>query len=506
MIKHLFIVSLLSAATCLSSQAGDSIATAKHRVLVEHKSLMNEALVKARTNPALMETAHATSLTEFGVSIDWQKKSAPFVLQKGTGHFLTEIKAKSYIRLGNNTAVWGKASYMTGKNHNIVWNSVADYDLLEPDILGDTVGGNTKRERYVFEGGYSTHRGKWHMGGEMLFRAEQEYRKVDPRMRSIVSDLTLRAGAARDIASYTLALGVQGNIYRQTNSVDFYKPLGSVPEYQLMGLGEIYTRFSGDVNDLIFKGGGVKLQVDLQPQDNGIVANAWVAQHSYERVARMLNSLPLTTLYNKEAGLRLGWRHRGRLAMAVWGDLQYNRRTSDQHIAGTSSSQIYPVIAHMTMYKNNIVATSLTAMVGQEGSTTWNVKATGGYNSNRQTFVTPHRLMNYAHAFGEISGQLMRQVARQWSLTAQVNAGYYGCTSHRIAMPRANMEQHIIDMVDYNYGYLSANYTSLGALLRADFHFPRSRYSLFALASYGALLCSRHEHEHGFSFTIGINI
>ena len=75
-----------------------------------------------------------------------------------------------------------------------------------------------------------------------------------------------------------------------------------------MGLGEVYTRFSGDINDLIFKGGGIRLQFDLAPVEaySGIIANAWISQHRYERVARLLNSLPLTTLYNKEVGLKCG--------------------------------------------------------------------------------------------------------------------------------------------------------------------------------------------------------
>ena len=499
---------MIAAGLEVKAQVVDSTATAKHMALVEHLSLVNEATARMNCNPALMETAFASSLTQFGITANWQQQSEPFILQKGTGHFLAQVEADSYIRLGNNTAVWGKASYMTGRKRNIMWNSVADYDLLQPDILGDTVGGNTRRERYTFEGGYSTHRGRWHMGGEMLFRAEQEYRKVDPRMRSIVSDLTLRAGAALDIASYMLGLSVQGNIYRQTNSVDFYKPLGSVPEYQLMGLGEVYTRFSGDVNDLIFKGKGVKLQADLKPSrgKGGAIASAWVAQHSYERVARMLNSLPLTTLYNKEAGLRLGWKHNGSMVIAAWGDLQYNRRTSDQHIAGTSSSQIYPVIARMTMYKNKVFNASLTALVGRQGTTSWNVMATGGFNSNHQSFVYPHRHMNCDNAFGKLGGQVISQMSRKWTLTAQIDLGYYGNTGHSMVMPLADMEQHFIDMIDHNYSYLTACYTTADARFRVDYHFPNTRYSLYGEARGGMIVCSNREHQESFSFTIGINI
>ena len=456
----------------------------------------------------MMESAYNQSLTQFYLTADWQKKSAPFVLQKGTGHFLASVKADSYIRLGENSAVWGKASYTTGKNRGIKWNSVADYDLLEPDILGDTTGGNTRREKYVFEGGYSTHRGKWHLGGEMLFRAEQEYRKVDPRMRSIVSDLTLRAGAGYDIATYTLGFSFQGNIYRQTNSVDFYKPLGSIPEYQLMGLGEVYTRFSGDVNDLIFKGGGIKLQLDLTPGNNhsGIIANAWASQHSYERVARLLNSLPLTTLYNKELGIRAGWKHKGEMDYALWADYQFNRRSSDKHLAGTSSSQIYPVIAHLTMFKNYIINTSLTALVGHKGATSWWIKASGGYTGNRQHFVHPRRAMKYGHAFGQIEGQVSHNPSRNWTVTTQLESSYYACVNNNRLLPLADMEPHFIDMLEYNFNMLKSNYTNAGARLRADYRVGRSRYSIFGEMRYDITFCSRHEHQNHIVVSLGVNI
>lgn len=476
--------------------------------IVEHQALFNDVHKITLRNPAMMEDTYRHSLTHFYLATEWNKKSSPFILQKGTGHFLAAVKTDSYLRLGDNTAVWGKASYTTGKNHNIRWNSVADYDLLEPDILGDTLGGNTRSEIYVFEGGYSTHRGRMHMGGEMLFRAEQEFRKVDPRMRSIVSDLTMRAGAGYDIAHYTLGFSFQGNIYRQTNSVDFYKPLGSIPEYQLMGLGEVYTRFSGDVNDLIFKGGGIKLQLDLVPGSaySGIIANAWASQHSYERVARLLNSLPLTTLYNKEVGIRAGWKQNGQLDFAMWADYQFNRRSSDQHLAGTSSSQIYPVIGHLTMYKNYIINTSLNAMVGHRGTTSWWVKTIGGYSGNRQRFVHPCRAMKYGHVFGQVEGQMIHNTSKKWIIITQIEGSYHACVNNHLLLPLTDMEPQFIDMISHNYNILKSNFTHAGARLRADYHIGSSRYCIFGELQYGITISSNHKHQNHIVVSLGVHI
>ena len=151
--KNSILILLLFIAGCTTVSAQDIDSTGnRHDAIVEHQALFNDVQQISWCNPAMMESAYSHSLTHFYLASDWQKKSAPFILQKGTGHFLASVKADSYIRLGGNTAVWGKASYTTGKNHDIKWNSISDYDLLEPDILGDTIEGNTRSEKYVFEG------------------------------------------------------------------------------------------------------------------------------------------------------------------------------------------------------------------------------------------------------------------------------------------------------------------------------------------------------------------
>lgn len=480
---------------------------AKHEILAEHLSIMNESMSFAWNNPAIMEMAYKSSLTQFSTGVDWQRQSGPFELQQGTGHVLASINADTYLRLSQHSAVWGKASYMTGRMRDIKWNSVADYDILNPDILGDTVGGNTRREQYVFNGGYARNINLWRVGAQMLFRAEQEYRKTDPRMRSIVTDLTLRAGALRELGTTNLGASVEGNIYRQTSSVDFYKPMGSIPEYQLMGLGTTFTRFSGDINDLFFKGGGLKLQADVAPSNNGMFSSIWVSQHHYERVARLLNSLPLTTLYNKEIGTRLGWKHDGKLNYAIWGDVKYNRRSSDQHIAGTSSSQIYPVIAHLTMYKNHVLNTSVSGGIGaRKGEIDWIVMAQAGFSSNRHKFVQPHRSMNYSHAYGCVQGQMIASLSKSWTLTGLASISYYGNLTKKLVLPLADMEPHFIEMLSHNYRFLSADYANAATHLRADYHFPKSHYSIFVEASYGYSHCWEDECQNNLTVTIGVNL
>lgn len=173
--------------------------------LVEHTSLENLMLQESLRNPALHGIFYQRAFSQLALGIDLQRQSTAFIPEKGNGYTLPYLKVSTYHHLNDHSAVWGEASYTTGKQYDIQWNSTSDYDLLNPYILADTMGGDIRHERYWISGGYATHLGKWLLGGEMLVRAQQEYRGNDPRMRGVVTDLTLRLGGGYDLGHYRLA-------------------------------------------------------------------------------------------------------------------------------------------------------------------------------------------------------------------------------------------------------------------------------------------------------------
>lgn len=493
------ILALTAATACLAASPDST--------LTEQLSLWNGLNARAWQNPALHEAAYTRPFTTFYAEGDYRHQSERFILQHGRGHWLPQLKAESFVRLSPRTAFWGSASYTNGRNRAILWNSVADFDLLEPDILGDTIGGDTHRERYCFAGGYGTHLGRWHLGGEMDFRAEQEFRRVDPRMRSIVSDLTLRVGAGLDIKkTYTLALALEGNIYRQTNSVDFYKPLGSIPEFQMMGLGTTYERFSGDINDLYFRGGGTRAAIDVQPVGarGGLFASIDLSESRYERVARLLNSLPLSTLYRQGASAEIGYKRRGGLDWAVWAEGRFTKHSTDQHLAGTSSTQVFPILLDATVYKNYTTTAAVGAMVGQSGPSHWHARLRGGYSNSRHNVPYPRREMDYDGWFAEGGAQWMTGLGKRTTLTTEANARRDNHASGHLVLPYADMEPHFTLMMNHNYRYLTADYTTLSAQVRADHRLAHSHYGFFARAAAARTWCSTHAFAVDIDVAVGL--
>lgn len=493
--RILFIIIMCGTAAWASASNADS-------VLVEHLSLWRTIDSEARLNPALHGAAFGHSLSELTLGIDKCRQSEAFVLENGTGFQLPYLGVESFLRLSRRTAVWGTASYKTGTQHRITWNSTSDYDLLQPYVLADTLGGDTRREQYYFSGGYATRLGQWLLGAEMLFRAEQEYRDHDPRMRGVVTDLTLRIGAGRELGGYRLGVAVEGNIYKQTNSVEFYNEEGVIPEYQMTGLGTEYNRFSGDKRSLYYDGSGVALLLSASPlHRQGFYTDISLDEHRYHRKLAEYNSMPLTDLYREHAGATIGWRHEANSRWALYGSIDYTKRMGDEHVGGTSNARYFPVIACLTMYHNNILDA---AFGGHYGRRSWNVALRTGYRNQTERYAYPQRQMDYSQAYGQLKGQLFVSVSTALRLMMDAGAAYTAHLDDQVVMPYANMDAKTVRYVNHKRDYSQANYMEFGSSVRADYAWPNSRYGLFARLAAGMVTCSTGAHQTDLHASVGI--
>ena len=479
-----------------------ALASNADTALVEHTSLGQQPMVQAMLNPALHGFSYQTSYSQLALGIDMQHQSLAFVPEKGSGYILPYLKVNTHHQLNGRSTVWGEASYMTGKQHDIKWNSTSDFDLLQPYVLADTLGGDTRRERYSISGGYAASINRWLLGAEMLVRAEQEYRGHDPRMRGIVTDLTLRLGGGYDLGQYRLGAAVQGNIYKQTNSVAFYREEGVIPEYQMTGLGTEYSRFSGDKRSLYYDGGGLAVMLNAFPMhDRGPYADVTLDKRRYSRKLAEYNSMPLTDLYNEHAGATIGWKKRGNHSLAVYGHIDYTRRTGNEHIGGTSDARYFPVIACLTMYKSHILETYAGALYGRGN---WHISMRAGYREVNEEYVYPHRQMDASHVFGQLQGQCFICPSSKWMLTLNANASYCANTGDKLQMPFANMDANVTRLIQHKHKFATADYTDFGAKVRADYALRQSRYGLFVEAGGSMTLCSASEHQAALHCSIGI--
>ena len=489
--RNRHIITALLMLVSLTSHAADTDST-----LVEHTGLWQRVGELSCQNPALHGIAYRTTFSQLYLQADWQHQSLAFIPEKGDGYLLPAAHVDTYLRLNDHSTAWGHASYMNGQQRHIRWNSTSDYDLLEPYILADTVGGDTQHERYVFEGGYALHMDSWLIGAEMLFRADHEYRDIDPRMRGIANELILRLGASRQWCHYHWAFGFEGSVYKQRNTVEFYRELGVVPEYQMTGLGTDYARFSGDKRALQYNGGGIRLLFDVTPQQkDDFFAHLALGESRYHRMVTENYILPLTDLYTHSIEGRAGLMG----PLSVYADISYTKRSGDEHIIGTSATTSFPDLGVLTMYKNHRVNTSLTTIYA---ATHWQIETRVGYQSDRQTYAYPERCMNSTHAFAELTGMTFHKPTNQMLLTCVLTVAHRHGLSSDLTMPFANMSSAFIEKARHTYAFAKADYTDLLAHLRCDYQLKD--YGLFASMNAGYTTCSADAHQLSGRLSIGI--
>lgn len=488
------IYTLLLLATTVQAHAADA-----DSILVEHLGAWQSLDGEARNNPALHGQAFASSFSQLFLKADYQRQSEAFEEEEGDGFFRPAVDIETFLRLSDKTAVWGSAGYMNGQQRHVRWNSTTDYELLKPYILADSVGGNVSQERYVFSGGYATKLEQWLLGAEMLFRAEHEYRDTDPRMRGIVNDLTIRTGAAYTLWDYHWGLSLEGNIYKQTNSMVFYRELGVIPEYQMTGLGTEYARFSGDKRSLYFKGRKVLLLLDAVPTDHqGVYGHLKLGESCYRRVLADLNSMPLTDLYSNLFGAILGWKGN---RWATHADFLYTSRNGDEHIGGTAVATYFPVIGKRTMYKNNLMDASLSVLYRQQSIFCLQLK--GGYLMNHEHYVYPERRMEYSRYYGEFSGESFLSPMKRLTLQCNLNLAYYANADKRIVMPYGEMQPSFMKKIDRQYEFAKASYGKVALQVRGDYRLRKS-YALFASVGSGFVHCSAGEHQLTANVSAGV--
>lgn len=463
--RHTILLLLLLAAHAALHAQTDSLATREHGRLLATQTLGRSG------NPALMATHFATSYSEIAADFSYSSANRPLLLQTGDGERFGHVEASSYQRLSERTAVWGEASYRTGSRRNVKWCSTADFLLIYPHVMGDTLGGNLSSERYTFAGGWASRLGRLTLGAQVDFRAEHEYRTVDPRPRSIVTDLSIDLGATLALpCRYAVGATVGASFYKQTNTVKFFREDGVIPEYQMVGLGMDYKRFSGSNASAYYKATGWSAGLGLQRADHtGAFLSARFAYKPYRRILPNYNALPMTTLYVESLAAELGWRFSlGQSLLSVYAAADWEHRAGDEHLAGNASSSEYRVVADLTTYHahtTQLYAGASLSLPTRRGELS--ARLEGGLVDYAADYLAPHRELSLAKAFGRADVQYITS-AGPLLLTATLHAAYTANTSRSLTLPYASMDEANAALMDYTYDRLTASYLNAGADVRAD--------------------------------------
>ncbi len=470
----------------------------------EHSSLWSKNMNFGETNAAFMFSEYSSDICEIHAGHNLTSYKKAEIQEEGTGEWRWEMKVKSYSSIKQKNKIWGEANYSSGKKRNVIWNSTADFRLLYPYVLADTVGGDLDCERYHFSGGCATQLGKFIIGERVTFRADHEYRDVDPRPRSVVTDLFLEVGGLYHLGLFDIGIDGGALIYKQTNDVSFYQELGKTPELQMTGIGSDYKRFSGSNASAYYKSIGYTVGTQLLPKDShsGVFINVNYTDRPFQRILTSLNSLPISRLYLMECNAEFGWKKtKEKTNWTISGSWHREKRHGDEIIAGSSASSEYKKLGELTMFHAKLDEYTIRAALRQKQKSIYTFKIDGGIQKYSSDYVFPNRVLAFDKVYGKVVGQWQRAF-QHIALELDGNVCYYSNIYKKLTYPQALVSPTNLEYLNNLYESASADYLLAGMGSRITFLMEKT--NLFCCLTGGYLSAT---NNNGFSINtrIGIN-
>lgn len=408
--------------------------------------------------------------SELSATYQMRREEDAELPQEGDGLDNGSVKVSSLVRLQGGSAVKAGAEYSRGVKRNVLWNSTSDFRLLYPDVMVDTVGGNLQTEQYSFHGAWSKMLGKAHIGVYGGYRALHEYRMVDPRPRAVTSDLNAALAGGIAAGGYVIDLGGALRIYKQSQDVSFYDPLGAnTSEMHFTGLGSHFARFdgAGDFTSARYVGHGWEASATLTP----VRRNGWMAIMSYNSldIDRRLvsnNEVPITALWVQKLSGAFGYRHLdGAIRWSVLAEARYELRQSTENIIDTGKNKEYAVLGSLTMYRNRIFTAGVKGVLEiPSRAGTFSAAPVIEYYRSAAAYIFPEREMSFGLADTGLKIG-MRRHFKEWLLSAGAEFHRGTPTGGSLSIPADHTETRILEYLEHFHGMMSAGRTLAGLSL-----------------------------------------
>lgn len=377
-------------------------------------------------NPAAMCLADSVSLSQACLSASSASLSGP--VQMGTAERKAQLGASSYRRLGLQAAAWGSASFTAAKTRGVRYANCIDYLRVAPYVLGDSVGGALSSQRYEFAGGYARAMGRWTFGADMAYRAESAHRAVDPRVRDIVSDLTLGIGATMSVsASMRLGLAASLNVYSQDCDLEFYNPINDINTVAYTGLGTRYKRFEGNTNKSSgYKSIGYGLTAMLAPAS--LAGPRLLASFSGYRMPEQLrnfNNITLGFTSNRLASIGFAYRlDSPSVILEPSAGAACFERIGTENIFGSASGTGYQAIGSRSSYSLRIAMATVSCLAQASlGRHILSVKPSATIVRSREAYTSPAIAKKACVATPRVEARYIA-AAGKWLLQADAHCSY----------------------------------------------------------------------------------
>ncbi|RAJ10872.1 hypothetical protein LX64_00479 [Chitinophaga skermanii] len=463
-----FIITILVLGTAVKASAQDSIPT---KLWKEQASPVTYVRDDVYSNPALKSYQRVNTYSLIAAS--YRKSQQDLYLQQlGSGAAGLHVHSETYLKPNERTTLWGKAYYTTQTIEQVKFNESADYSIIYPYVMVDSVGGNMKSETYFFSGGIAQSVGVYQWGVNASFKGLQAYRNRDPRPKNISSEITLTLAGSRKIGQhYALGVDVTGVKYNQSNTIQFVSDLGRPLLWHDAGLGVYNKLLAGTRDAAVHNGFMVGGKLNFVPTTrNGFFVTAGVQQYN---VGKKLGSVIDEVARTKETKVEadLGYmQERNNTQLIVKAAFESVKRKGIETKFDNKSSQLSLVpVSEDLRYLHEYTIAQVRAVYGKTGGLVdWFVGADVSYDDQSQRYVDPNRTLTYTNIIAGVDLTLRKQCSNiLFSLQ-----GEYKQIENQDKNKVWNLDPDkpsIYQMLNSNFEYLTTGGTYFGGSLRADF-------------------------------------
>ena len=407
------------------------------------------------------------SYSEIKAVYESRREDDALLPQEGKGLDQGSVNVNSMIRLQSHSAVRAGAEYSRGVKRNVLWNSTSDFELLYPDVMVDTVGGDLQKEQYSFYGAWAKLIGKAHIGVYGGFRALHEYRQVDPRPRSITSDLNAALTGGISAKGYVLDFNTAVRVYKQSLDVSFYDQLGAnTSELHFTGLGSRFARFDGvgDFTSGRYNGHGWEVSATVVPGH----PDGWTGLLSYnsldiECLLTANNEVPITDLWIQKLEGMFGYKHLSNgVKWNILAGMAYELRQSSENIIDTGKNNEYAVLGSLTMYRDKILSADFKSAIEiPSRAGTISAEPVIEYYRSSAEYIFPKREMSFNFVDAGLTLGLRRH-HKEWLFSANARFKRSFGLDGSISIPAEYTEPKILDYLEHFHSMISSDRTTAG--------------------------------------------
>lgn len=418
----------------------------------------------------------SVSVSSARVTYDRLTLSTPVVVQEGSGRDLYSIRMESYYKFSPLTTLWGHASYTAGSTRDVRMANCIDYSLVAPYSLGDEVGGDLRRQRYMFGGGWNHRYGKWTVGAEANYRAEIAHRSRDPRVRDVVSDLDFSLGGSLNVLSrYAAAVNIGARIYHQDSDIDYYNPANTIRTRLFTGLGSTYSRFDNNQSNSVGHDlTSVTASLQFMPaavDAPGTAVNVSYTMGSVGMKMRNYNNLTLgTTRTNTISATVAQLIKCARVIVQPMLTGYMVNRSSTENIFGTPQGGSYDKIGSRPNYSNDVTAASVSLPVEWNPHADWRFSARpqASWSSSAEKLLQPARKLKVDNLTSGIDLKATRRIGRLTAVTLGADVAVTTNQSSSASWGDLDMQSATGQAVVSNYDMASSSRRCLGGHLAVD--------------------------------------